>query len=560
MSSVFSINPRRRNPFAPVDPDEQDQQDAQLFTPPETGAMDRNPFQPAPPAQEPDKLGEANRILQGGNGRSPFAPPSSGADVSNASTLASRNAFAPPDKTAAPSTDTSKSIYERYGVRPPNVQPLPEPDIFDRAGYAKGYHLQAGRIAGMNKAEIERAEQEVKLAQQAEQHQLQSQYARNVGTSAPAESQLVATLRDPSTTPEMKQWAQGELDKARKFNSPQPKTATPYEDWRQQNPGKPIGEWFKIQPSVQGAQIHVDNPREPRPTSTPLSIDTTDGPVQGSYDPASRRYLDGAGQPIPPEKLKGASRLGSGGTPGDIEALAQSLAAGDLTRIKDVTSMRNDTRTKLYARIKQINPNYNTAEVDRKIKMLDNFNNGKDGQQVQSFGTFLEHAGDASDAIKNISLSNTPALNRPLNWWRQNMSGDPNYQRLMAALEPVRKEYEGFLLGGRALYGDDRAKAEVLLSDNASPAQMMAALKQMGNVANDRFNEANYRYKRVMGKDIENPFSEEAITGAAKIGVKAGAHGGKPQGGGATQYKYTATGPNGEKQGSNDGKTWTPIR
>jgi hypothetical protein len=30
----------------------------------------------------------------------------------------------------------------------------------------------------------------------------------------------------------------------------------------------------------------------------------------------------------------------------------------------------------------------------------------------------------------------------------------------------------------------------------------------------------NQRYKRVMGSDIENPFSEDAISGAQKIGVK----------------------------------------
>lgn len=206
-----------------------------------------------------------------------------------------------------------------------------------------------------------------------------------------------------------------------------------------------------------------------------------------------------------------------------MHRVAEGLANGDLTSLKQITSLRGNQRLLIYDEAKQINPKFNPNDVERKLKTLDEFQNGKDAQQLQSFGTFLEHAGNAVDALGHVSQSAVPALNKSLNWWRTNMSGDPAYQQFTTALEPVRKEFEGFLLGGRALYGDDRKQAEVILNDDSSPAGIRAALQQMGGTANDRFNEMNYRFKRSVGKDIENPFSPEALEGAQKIGVRIGA-------------------------------------
>lgn len=207
-----------------------------------------------------------------------------------------------------------------------------------------------------------------------------------------------------------------------------------------------------------------------------------------------------------------------------IEIAAQSLASGDLTRLKDIASMRGGERLLIFKRARELNPKFSEAEIDRKIKMEDQFTNGKDGQSLQSFGTFLEHAGGASDAVQSIRTTNAVLANRPINWLRKNAFGDPSFQSFITSLEPVRKEFEGFLLGGRALQGDDRKQAETILSDNSSMAQIQAALKQMGHTAKARFNEMNHRYKKTMGKDIQDPFSPEAITGAQKIGVSLSAN------------------------------------
>jgi len=227
----------------------------------------------------------------------------------------------------------------------------------------------------------------------------------------------------------------------------------------------------------------------------------------------------------------GSERLGitisqKGQEEKSVEAAAQALAAGDLTRLKDISSFRGDQRLLIYARAKEINPQFNTAKVDRQIKMLDNYTTGKQGDQLQSFGTFLEHAGALADTMKNLSgTTDVKILNKPINWLRQNVGNDAQYQRVLAALDPVQKEFEAYLLNNRALYTEDRATVDKIVNGDLSPNQLVGALEQMGHTVQARFTEANKRFKNTMGKNIEEvvgPLSDEAVAGAAKIGVKVG--------------------------------------
>lgn len=264
---------------------------------------------------------------------------------------------------------------------------------------------------------------------------------------------------------------------------------------------------------------------EGKATQHPIQIDLNGKPVPAVQeirrDGTSRVLYQG--QEIPNPKIYHAPNvalLNKDELEPVLDSVAKDLAGGDLTRIKDISSLRGDQRLRLYAKVKAINPNFNQAEVDRKIKMVDYYANGKGANNLQSFNTFLEHGGAAKDAVDQIYNTQSKYFNKPLNWWRENMSGDPNYINLIGALEPVRKEFEGFLLGGRALYGEDRAAAEKILSDDASPAQINAALKRMGHTAEARGNEENWRYKKVMGEDIPDMYSPEALDGAKKIGLK----------------------------------------
>jgi len=207
---------------------------------------------------------------------------------------------------------------------------------------------------------------------------------------------------------------------------------------------------------------------------------------------------------------------------GAIRRAGEALGRGELTRLKDIASLRGDQRLMIYDIAKQQNPNFNLSEVDRKIKNEDYYANGKGADALRSFNTFLEHGGAASDAVNQIRLSGVPAINKPLNWWRSHMAGDPALQQLIGSIEPVRKEFESYLIGGHALSVDDRKAADVILNENSSPAQIQSALKTMGHTAAARAREENYRYKKVSGHDLEDAFSPEAIDAAKKIGTDLG--------------------------------------
>jgi hypothetical protein len=207
-----------------------------------------------------------------------------------------------------------------------------------------------------------------------------------------------------------------------------------------------------------------------------------------------------------------------------IEDTAQELAKWNLSAMNTVTSMRGDQRIKVFARAMKINPEFSTGEALRRIQMEKDFTTGKKGDGLQSFDTFLMHAGGLTDTFKNIQMTDNRLLNHSLNWWRKNMKGTPELARMETAQEPVGKEFEKFLLAtgsgsGGALYADDRRKVDALLNPDIPLSVQFATVAQMGKTAKDKFTAMNQQYKRVTKKDIPYPFSEEGTAAAKKLGI-----------------------------------------
>lgn len=216
------------------------------------------------------------------------------------------------------------------------------------------------------------------------------------------------------------------------------------------------------------------------------------------------------------------------------KTLAQSLADGELVDFTRIASMRSNERELIFAQAKQLNPKFDPAELQRKIQAEDYYYNPKQkgAQALKSFGTFLEHGGQAADVARKFANTNAALVNKPLNWLRQNLTGNREIMDLEGALEPVRKEFESFLLGGKALYQDDRRQAEIILNPNSSPAQILTALQRLGHTATARLNEENESYKRTSGKDLHDSLAPAALEGARAIGAKVPGWAGGAQGGG----------------------------
>jgi predicted transcriptional regulator len=234
-----------------------------------------------------------------------------------------------------------------------------------------------------------------------------------------------------------------------------------------------------------------------------------------------------------------------------IESSAKSLAAGDLTALSDITSMRSDMRTKVYARAKELNPNFNTGDIKIKMGTQDEFTKGKAGDQIQSFSTFLGHAGEAAQASANYRRLGSPLLNNPLNWIEKNAANDTDYQTFITALQPVRGEYMTFLQNNHALTESDKKAGATIMSDDSTPAQVEGALKQMGKTAFIRLDSLNSRYKRVMHTDFPDMLNDDAREGANILGL--GAQAGRFQTGGSV------TGGAGGPVAGKTGSTQTPV-
>jgi hypothetical protein len=191
-------------------------------------------------------------------------------------------------------------------------------------------------------------------------------------------------------------------------------------------------------------------------------------------------------------RTAGTAGGGAGGG-GDIDAQAQLLVAGQLSPSQ--LSKRAATYGAILDRANQISMQqagkpFDAETADSQYRAAQSFQkdveSGKIGNQVQSFNTFLAHADALSHAVNGLRNSGSPLINRPINWLKEHAAGNPQVTSFLTTQEAVQKEFETFLNNNNALTVDDRKAGERLLSENMSPAQLQAAIKEMASISNAR--------------------------------------------------------------------------
>lgn len=153
---------------------------------------------------------------------------------------------------------------------------------------------------------------------------------------------------------------------------------------------------------------------------------------------------------------------------------------------------------------------------------------GTESDQLQAFRTFLRHADDLDNASNSFARSGSPWVNQPLNVLRQKAAGDPQVAAYLAKIEPVRKEYESFLLNNRALYQEDRQEAQKLLDENLNAAQVTAVVRSFAHTASARLGALNLKSQEARGKGIT--IDPETSRILKKFGENPAAIGGQAQG------------------------------
>ena len=214
---------------------------------------------------------------------------------------------------------------------------------------------------------------------------------------------------------------------------------------------------------------------------------------------------------------------------GDLGTAAKNIVAGNLAQIKDLASFRGDQKARLYNMITDAataagkDPkDYSPAKLEAKAKVLNDFADGKAADNIMAFNTFLQHGSEALDATAAMrAQAGSPLINRPLNWIRKNAANDANFSSFQATLVPVRKEYMNFLNNNRAEHEADLKVMDKVLSDDSTPAQIEASLKQLGESADARLRELGRKYSNTMGEEYPNLIAPEGKQALQRMGIQS---------------------------------------
>ena len=168
--------------------------------------------------------------------------------------------------------------------------------------------------------------------------------------------------------------------------------------------------------------------------------------------------------------------------------------------------------------VRLINPDYNEELFKTKQNVQTDFTSGKTAANIQSFNQFLEHSAQAQQVINSFRTTNSPLLNKPLNWLRNNAEGDPDIARLYQALAPVQTEYTNFLKNNLQVNEQEEKKFDAAFNNNSSPAQMLAAMGEMTPQAISRLDAINEKYKETWARNFPNLLTPAGRAAAVQLG------------------------------------------
>ena len=214
-------------------------------------------------------------------------------------------------------------------------------------------------------------------------------------------------------------------------------------------------------------------------------------------------------------------------TDADINTAAANIVKNpaDTTTLKSISSLKGDERLRLYNKIHELSPNYDTGKVDAKVKVLNDFADGKASDNIVAYNTFLGHALDASEAVNQFRGTGgnvSPLINKGLNWLDKNAANDPTYAAFKTALIPVQKEFMSFLNNNRAEHEADIEDMKTVIDPTSTPAQIQATLKKLAQSGDIRLTQLGRKYQNTMGTTYENLYSPEGKAAIMRLTIPSG--------------------------------------
>lgn len=196
----------------------------------------------------------------------------------------------------------------------------------------------------------------------------------------------------------------------------------------------------------------------------------------------------------------------------------------NMASIEKLASLRNDSRQKLFNELtKQSGGTFNIKDAETKAKTYSSFNeaDGKDRQQIESYGTFLKHDSNLVNVLKKfIRPDYTPKwIDQPLNWIEKNVTSDPEMAEFMARIVPVKSEFINFMKNNHAALQEDAEEMNKVVDGSQSPRYMLRTAQTLGETGLDRLDSKNSTYKQTFGENYPNLFDERAKAAAVNLGL-----------------------------------------
>ena len=211
-------------------------------------------------------------------------------------------------------------------------------------------------------------------------------------------------------------------------------------------------------------------------------------------------------------KEKNVDRNLRAGNTDQIKETVDNIFRGDLSNIQTMVkySRENPAILATYnnalmaeATKRGLDPTrFNLGAQEAKAKMYQDYAGGvktKAGNQIVSFGSFLDHVADAYDANEAWLRSSSPLLNKPISEIAKNFADDQNYQRFKASLIAPAKEYINFLNNNRAEHESDIQGMEGIINGTATPRTIMTAIKTLAKTADARAANLGTSYVQTVG-------------------------------------------------------------
>lgn len=219
------------------------------------------------------------------------------------------------------------------------------------------------------------------------------------------------------------------------------------------------------------------------------------------------------------------AEAGGGGAGGTIQQNAAMMVDGLMApsqmskRAKDYNALLPAAQAYSMQKYGQpFDAEVSEARYRARTSVIKDYSDGKQADQIQSFNQFLGHAENLSNSVNAFRTTGSPLLNVPYNKLRT-MTGNPAVNAMLPQIEAVRTEYQNFLNNNHALHEADIREGAKMLDENASPAQMQAAMKSFAHVALTRTASLNDRYRRTMGTNVPEILSDGSINALQHFGL-----------------------------------------